>query len=420
MSRPSPLRVARRRWRVIVLALVIALAVILVGLNYLPRQYRATATLRLALAPTAAEPYNLNLADRLMNTYANLIDSRPVQQDLENLLGTTTLPRLSVKMPANTQLMLVSARHADPELAARAANALGAILVERSQQWGATTDASQYRFTIVAAAVPPTTASWPDTQALLLAGVAASLICAVGLGFFVDHMDATIATEPQLAALANGQALLEVPRAHLGSHPRPGEGTPPFLEAIRYLALAVGAREPDVAEGVVVLVAGCKPGDGSSTVAANLAAVASGKGITSLVIDCNLRRPTLHSRFDVANTVGLAGVLTGQAKATDAILTSKVCGVSVLPAGPSSNGSWQLIDSAPMGQLLRGIAERFDLTVIDAPPIAASADAPSLAPYADSTVLVVRRGKARANVVRSCLTSLEETGGGTVSLVLNG
>lgn len=418
MSPTPPLEALRRRWRPALLTFVGAMAVILAGVDLAPRRYTAVTTLRLVPSTTASETYRLDLADRLMNTLATLVTTRPIESELKARLHTATVPKVRVEMPANTELMRIITRGSAPAVAATAANELASILVERSRTYQGTGTPSPLELTVVEPAVPPTAPSWPDETLLFPVGLLIALLAAAAVGLLFERLDPTVRSAAHLAALTHAPVLAQVPRLASGRRRKPGGGAAPFREAFRYLALRLRERIP-ASSGQLVLVTGCRPGDGASTVAANLATTAANQGARALVVDCNLRRPALHELFGVPNKTGLSTVLAGRAEPPDAICASRVRGVSVLPSGPSGPQEATLVDATAMQELLGTLSAHFDLVILDTASMAEGADAVSLAPHVGGAVLVIRRGSVHEDVARANVTSLETTRAGTVGLVLN-
>lgn len=418
MTASSPLEVLVRRRRPVLFTFLLVSAVILAGIDLVPRQYAATATLRLAPPPGAAQSYRLDLADRLMNTYATLVATAAVQAQLRQRLSSATPPTVWVEMPANTQLLRIHARHPDAGVAAQAANEMASILIARSRTEPSAAPASPLAFSLIEAAKVPAATSWPDEATLIPAAILLAVLGALAIGFAFERLDPTVHSVAQLAAITDAPVLGQVPRWRAGTRRRPAGSAPEFREAFRSLALALKERVP-AGSAQTVLVTGCAPGDGASTVASNLASAAANQGARALIVDCNLRRPALHQLLDVPNDAGLGSVLRGRTEPPDGIRSTRVGGLSVLPSGPVAASDRSLLDSESMRELLRLLARHFDLVVLDAASLADGTDAARLAAHAGGTVLVVRRGSARGDVVRASLASLDASGTGGVGLVLN-
>src|SRR5690606_29639553 len=126
----------RRKW-VFVITVIAAIVVIIAGVSRLTPVYQTSTTLRF-MTTTSGNPdyteYDVDYADRLMNTYAGIATSSPVLEELRSLFDTTDLPSIVVTVIPNTELMKITTEHPDPILAVNVANALAQILVDRSKE----------------------------------------------------------------------------------------------------------------------------------------------------------------------------------------------------------------------------------------------------------------------------------------------
>lgn len=142
-----------------------------------------------------------------------------------------------------------------------------------------------------------------------------------------------------------------------------------------------------------ILVTSAGPGEGKSTTVANLAIVFAQQGKKVLLIDGDLRKPTVHYTFNVANNVGLTNVLTKQMEFDAAIADTDQQNLYVLSSGPVPPNPAELLGSKTMVELIEKACEEFDMVLIDTPPILAVTDAHILANVCDGTLLVVSSGK---------------------------
>lgn len=142
-----------------------------------------------------------------------------------------------------------------------------------------------------------------------------------------------------------------------------------------------------------ILVTSAGPGEGKSTTVANLAIVFAQQGKKVLLIDGDLRKPTVHYTFNVANNVGLTNVLTKQMEFDAAIADTDEQNLYVLSSGPVPPNPAELLGSKTMVELIEKACEEFDIVLVDTPPILAVTDAHILANVCDGTLLVVSSGK---------------------------
>jgi len=141
-----------------------------------------------------------------------------------------------------------------------------------------------------------------------------------------------------------------------------------------------------------ILITSTAPGEGKSTTTANLAIVFAQQGKKVLIVDTDLRNPTVHYTFRIANTRGLTNVLTKQSTLNEAIQLSNIKDVYVLTCGPIPPNPAELIGSASMTNFIQIASEEFDIVIFDTPPILAVTDAQILANKVDGSILVFSSG----------------------------
>ncbi len=138
-----------------------------------------------------------------------------------------------------------------------------------------------------------------------------------------------------------------------------------------------------------ILVTSATQGEGKSTTSSNLAVAYAQQGKKVLIIDTDMRRPTVHYTFRVANGLGLSSLLTRQAEKDKAILPTKVDNLSILTAGPIPPNPAELLSSRAMEHLAEQLREEFDIIIFDAPPLLQVADSRITSKLTDGVVLVV-------------------------------
>lgn len=166
-----------------------------------------------------------------------------------------------------------------------------------------------------------------------------------------------------------------------------------------------------------ILVTSSGPTEGKSTTVANLAVVFAQQGKTVLLIDSDLRKPTVHYTFNLTNTFGLTNVLAKQANLKDTMVQTDEKNLYVLPSGPIPPNPAELLGSKAMEDLMENVLQEFDIVLFDTPPVLAVTDAQILANRCDGTILVVSSGKTeieQAVKAKEALLSVNATILGTV------
>ncbi len=168
-----------------------------------------------------------------------------------------------------------------------------------------------------------------------------------------------------------------------------------------------------------VLVTSAGPGEGKSTTAANLA-VAMAQGDRSvLLVEGDLRRPSVHTLFRQPASPGLSSYLVGDALLAAVLLKSAVANLSVVVSGPIPPNPAELLASRRMHDFLGTVSERFDLILIDSPPVLATSDACAVAHHVDGVLLVVDSGRTSDVALRRAKERIEGVRGRIIGAVLN-
>src|SRR5690242_14375561 len=168
-----------------------------------------------------------------------------------------------------------------------------------------------------------------------------------------------------------------------------------------------------------ILLTSASPSEGKSTVAAHLAATHAEQGKRTLLIDGDLRRPSVHRLYQVPNGVGLSNVLLQQISWRDALVRMpEPAGLDILPAGPSTRRASDLIGTG-LAELVEEAAREYDLVVLDAPPLLGFAEPLQMASAVDGVIVVARAGDTSRTALSSVITTLARLRANLVGVVLN-
>lgn len=189
-------------------------------------------------------------------------------------------------------------------------------------------------------------------------------------------------------------------------------------EQFRTLRTNINFSNPDK-ELKTILVTSSSPGEGKSTTSANISSVYAQEGKKVLLVDGDMRKPTVHYTFGLKNTKGLSNLLTRQATFEEAIQTTPVDNLFVMTSGPIPPNPAELLASQSMEQLIEELGAMYDLIVFDAPPILSVTDAQILSNRCDGTVLVVKAGEAEKAMVQKAKESLVASQANILGVVLN-
>ncbi|WHY00426.1 CpsD/CapB family tyrosine-protein kinase [Neobacillus sp. DY30] len=168
-----------------------------------------------------------------------------------------------------------------------------------------------------------------------------------------------------------------------------------------------------------IMVTSSGPGEGKSTTAANLAVVFSQLGKKVLLVDADLRKPTVHRTFGVNNLFGFTTVLTKQATLANSVLETEEKDLYILTSGPIPPNPAELLSSKSMEQFMEEAKEQFDYVLFDTPPLLAVADPQILANKVDGSIMVVYSGKTEIDQAKKAKELLANAQSKLVGVVLN-
>jgi capsular exopolysaccharide synthesis family protein len=287
----------------------------------------------------------------------------------------------------------------------------------------------------------------PNVPLNILLGALFGAIGGVVLAFLIENLDNTVRTPEHVELASQLPTLGIVPRidsALAGSsrrnsgklfdirntlrHERPGAAV--ALAAIKQPKSGVAEAYRAVRTSVLlgragaapktILITSALPKEGKSTSSANIAAVLAQRGGRVIIIDADLRRPSLHHIFSVTNHVGLSNVLAGGTGFADAITHSdSVPNLDIMTAGPLSPQPSELLSSSAMVELLKKCAAEYDHVVVDSPPLLSVTDAGILSAWADAVVLVVRSGKTTKHQLKQSSVLMRQLGAPVMGVLVN-
>ena len=189
-------------------------------------------------------------------------------------------------------------------------------------------------------------------------------------------------------------------------------------EAYRVLRNNLHYANPDVPL-LRILVTSAGPGEGKSTTAANLALTMAQGERSVLLVEADLRRPSVHTLFRQPGSPGLSSYLVGDALLAAVLLKSAVANLSLVVSGPIPPNPAELLASRRMHEFLDTVAERFDIVILDSPPVLATSDACAVAPHVDGVLLVVDSGQTPQVALRRAKERIEAVRGRIIGAVLN-
>jgi len=320
---------------------------------------------------------------------------------------------------AKTEVMNMSALYKEYKSAKDEVALFDATIVQMRQKWF-DEDAGQklikFPATIYASAEPEQRPAKPNIPLNLALGGVLGLMFGVGLAFFLEYMDTSVKSLDDVEKFLGVPVLAVVPKG-VGILHR-SSGFNPDAEAYRILRTNIEFHRKSPDANCLTVVSG-GAGEGKSTTMANLAYICAQGGYNVLLIDADLRRPSMHRHFDVSHTHGLSNYLTQNIRLEDVVVRTPVENLYFLPSGLLPADSAGILNSQRMVDLIADVKSRFDLVLIDSPPILGVSDASVLANEADLTMIVVQHRKLPRHMLLRVKQTVENVGGKVIGVVLN-
>lgn len=285
-------------------------------------------------------------------------------------------------------------------------------------------------------AVLPSAPYDPQRQTFLLMAALLALLLAAGAVFALEMLDNTvksreylekrfgvaflgmipvIRTNPSGKRSTRGPGRGEVYNSDLFVHDFPRSNVAECCRSIRTNLLFLGSDKP--LDRLLVTSAG--PREGKTTTTCNIGIAMAQSGARVLLVDTDMRRPRLHKAFRTGHEVGLSTLLLNEATPEQAIQTTPVPNLFLLPSGPIPPNPTELMHTERFQEVLADLSSRFDRVIFDSPPVSPVTDAVVLSGFVDGVVLVVKSGGTRKDVLARSIESLRSVRANLLGAVLN-
>ncbi len=377
-----------------------------------------------------------------IKSYIDVVDTPGVLEPVIEELGLDTTPqslasRVTAMNPPNTVLLNVSVADTDPKQATAIANAVAVSFASQIQQLESgdatasptpsptpTSPATPQvpMSTIQATVIKPAVGAGklsPKPGTNFVIGGLLGLIIGVGVAVLRHSLDTTVKTHEELEELSGA--------ATLGSiHYDPqASGSPlvtlretPRAEAFRTIRTNLQYVDVDHPPRVVVITSSL-PDEGKSTTACNIAIALSQAGARVVLIEGDLRKPKVGEYLQVSSSRGLTDVLVGRLPLSQAIVRWGRGILDFIPAGTIPPNPSELLGSKHMALLIQELRSRYDVVILDTPPLLPVTDAAVMSTIADGAILVARYGQTRRDQVQDAADALEQVNARLLGTILN-
>ena len=287
---------------------------------------------------------------------------------------------------------------------------------------------------IIDKAKPPLEPFKPNKKQNILIGIIFGLISGLGLAFLIEYLDNTV-KEPDEIAIRFNIPFLGLVGNDINSDKKTSVANPGLTSKIKLIAY----RDPEsnISESLrtirtnvifsadgdkdkVFMVTSSLPKEGKTTVASNLAVVMASLGERVLIIDADLRRPSIHKELNCMKSPGLSSYLIRQKEIDEIIIDTQINNLSVVPSGLTPPNPSELLSHPQMKALLDYAREHYDRVILDTPPVASVTDPIVISRQAHAVLFVIRFGLAPRDAISKSIQQLKLVKANIMGAVLNG
>ncbi|MBS3909302.1 MAG: polysaccharide biosynthesis tyrosine autokinase [Actinobacteria bacterium] len=421
------LKIIAKRKGIVVIGTALCVLLAVIATMYMTPRYDATAKILVAQAQaplndqSSSESYQaVLLSQQLAKTFSEIMVSRTLAERVITRLELPLLPddlmkKVKAQPIRDTQLIVLKVTDVDPKRAKDIANTYADEFIAFIPSTAP--GASQMKVSMVESAI---VALQPVTPKPLLNTVLAFMLglsMSIGFAFVLEKLDVTVKEPEMLEQLLGITSLGLVPKSQqpllLGdNNTDTSESMRRIRTNLQYLNFDQSIRS--------FAVTSPETGDGKTTLASNLAMVFAQAGQNVLLVDCDLRRPSIGKVFHLREAPGLSNVLIGAADADSVVVASGVDGLSIVTSGPIPPNPADLLNSERMDDLLARFESRFDIVILDCPPVPALSDTVILASKADAVLMVSSFGRSKKADMLAARNALAKVGARILGFVING
>jgi capsular exopolysaccharide synthesis family protein len=362
-----------------------------------------------------------------VQTYADLVTTPivllPVAAKLKlNMTSDQLAAHVTASAPLNTTLIQITVTSQNPKQAADIANAVATSLTSQVQslETPSGTDASPVKLTRVEDAAVPTSPTSPNVPLNVILGLVLGLVVGIAAAILRQTLDTRIRNERDVEQISDVPIVGGIafdPKAH--QRPLIVQSDPRSPRAESFRTLRTNLQFLDVGDKTKsFVVTSSIDSEGKSTTGANLAIALADAGARVLLIDADLRRPSIAEYMGLEGAVGLTDLLIGRAELVDALQPWGKGQLYVLPAGKIPPNPSELLGSQTMEKLISLFEQEFDYVLFDAPPLLPVTDAAILAKNTGGALLVIAAGRTNKNQLKGAISALKNVDARVSGLIL--
>ncbi len=418
----------KRMWWIVLLVIAVAMLFMYfrVRRSYSP-SYVAEATVSVELV-NGGSYANRNTAEQMGIIFPYILNSGVLSDIIAEDLNTSGVPgAIRASCIKGTNLLTITVSGWDPELSYKVLQSVLKNYPEVAQYV-----VGQTKLTVIDdRGIPKDTGRTQVFRGSLRKGAIIGAVIGFALVALRSLVFRTIRSEEELRDYVNVPALGTLPLCKKKERRNSTRGDinilfdsnrDEYIEAMRLIRTRI---ERDLGVGKVLMITSSVAGEGKSTVAANLAASMSLKGMKVVLVDCDLRNPSVGRVFNVPGSFpGLGAVLKGEAELSDTLVevhkNGEPTGLTLLPGAEKATRKIESLGSDSMGRLLEELRQHYDMVVIDTPPSAVLVDAMMLVRHVDGVAYVVMNDYARRRYIVNGIEELAATGVPITGFIING
>jgi capsular exopolysaccharide synthesis family protein len=423
------LDVLRRRLGLMVVCVLVVVSLAALATFLLTPVYQSTSRLYVSAAQAdTGEAYAGGLlSEQRVAAYVEIVESSLLATRVHEQLDLAdSAQEIDRKVSANTvgetPVLEIHVKDANADLAALLSQTYAEQLVRTAAEIESPRGdrGTPVKVTIIDPATDPTTPVFPKPVLNLTLALILGLVLAVAVALLREVLDNTVKQVDDLGPEAPpllGALVTESTKDHATIVSQLPQSAP-RVEAFRMLRTNISFVDVDQPNKVLVVTSPMQ-GDGKTSVAVNLAVSLATAQVRTLLIDGDLRRPRVAASLNLVDDVGVTTVLRGRVSLEDAIQRYRSGGLEVLTSGTPPPNAAELLQSDAMEKLLDHVRTRYEVVIIDSPPLLPVTDAALLAARADGAVVVLRHGRTTKEQWREAQSRLEQVDATTLGVVIN-